>query len=283
MDNPEMSDDERGDIQERIDSIAWYHEFEFPDGFVARSEYDGAEHRRTWDFIRENLNGIDFSAKSVLDLGCWDGYWSFYAEQRGAQRVLATDDLSQNWAGSDGLLLARELLKSSIEVKLDVSVYDLTPLMGESFDIILCLGVYYHLVDPFYAFSQIRKLCHKDTLVIFEGDTATGQRSRQIYWDLQDQTLPIFVPHPQCLAQMLNANYFDIVSQASIVHRWDSRLRENVSQVRRMVWQQKFRGLPRWLNRTITVCRPMHGDNGLIHYRPPFGLSEFDARFSSSE
>ena len=35
-------------------------------------------------------------------MGCWDGYWSFYAEQRGAARVLATDDASQNWAGSAG-------------------------------------------------------------------------------------------------------------------------------------------------------------------------------------
>jgi tRNA (mo5U34)-methyltransferase len=278
-----MSNDERRKIQERIDAIAWYHEFEFPDGFVARSESQGAEHRRTWDFIRENLDRIDFSAKSVLDLGCWDGYWSFYAERRGAQRVLATDDFSQNWAGSDGLLLAKELLKSSIEVKLDMSVYDPAPLMGERFDIILCLGVYYHLLDPFYAFSQIRKLCHKDTLVVFEGDTATGQRPRQVYWDLQDQTLPIFVPHPKCLVQMLEATYFDVISQTSIVRAWDSKLRENANQVRRMVREPKFRQLPRWLNRTVTVCRPVYGHNGLHSYRPPFGLAEFESRFSPGE
>jgi predicted nicotinamide N-methyase len=40
---------------------------------------------------------VDFAGKTVLDIGCWDGQWSFLAENRGAARLLATDDCSQHW------------------------------------------------------------------------------------------------------------------------------------------------------------------------------------------
>ena len=73
--------------------------FEFPNGLVARSNTaeDIGSHRRIWSFIEKELDKIDFAGKTVLDLGCWDGYWSFYAERRGAKHVLATDDRTQNW------------------------------------------------------------------------------------------------------------------------------------------------------------------------------------------
>src|SRR5215475_15324914 len=97
------------EYQQRIDDIRWYHEFEFPNGLVARSHAPDIEvHRRIWAFVATELDQIDFTGKTVLDLGCWDGRWSFYAESRGARRVLATDDRTQNWAASSGLLLAEE-------------------------------------------------------------------------------------------------------------------------------------------------------------------------------
>src|SRR3979411_960177 len=120
------------DIQRRIDRIHWYHEFDFGNGL--RSEVktpDAKSHRALWRFIETQLDKIDFTDKAVLDIGCWDGYWSFYAERRGAARVLATDDRSQNWAGSAGFTVARELLKSSVESDLHLSVYDLNKLPAQ--------------------------------------------------------------------------------------------------------------------------------------------------------
>src|SRR5438128_1502203 len=143
-------------IQRQIDRVHWYHEFDFGDGL--RSEIktpDAQSHRALWRFIQTELDKIDFSGKTVLDIGCWDGYWSFYAERRGASSVLASDDRSQNWTGSAGFALAHKLLKSSVEADLDLSVYALDRLQRK-FDVILCLGCFYHLIDPFYAFTQIR-------------------------------------------------------------------------------------------------------------------------------
>jgi hypothetical protein len=104
-------------------------------------------HRALWRFVEDQLDRLDFAGKTVIDIGCWDGYWSFYRERRQAHRVLATDDTSQNWAGEAGFRLAHELLESSVESDLQRSVYDLHAI-GDTFDIILCLGIYYHLFDP---------------------------------------------------------------------------------------------------------------------------------------
>ena len=119
-------------IKRRIDRIHWYHEFDFGNGLRAEVKTpDAQSHRALWRFIEAELDKIDFAGKTVLDIGCWDGYWSFYAERRGAARVLATDDRSQNWTGSAGFHLAKELLQSSVECDLELSVYDLSKLETE--------------------------------------------------------------------------------------------------------------------------------------------------------
>ncbi len=175
--------------QARIDAITWYHEFDFGNGLKARTKVAAAEsHRQIWRSVEQNLDAIDFQGKSVLDIGCWDGYWSFYAERRGARSVLATDDCTQNWMGSAGCLLAKELLGSSVSVNLNLSVYELTSL-HQQFDIILFLGVYYHLFDPFYALAQIRHCCHSDTLVLIEGPVALAaeKNTEEILESCNDQ------------------------------------------------------------------------------------------------
>ena len=141
--------------QAMIDEVAWYHEFDFGNGLKTRPTLEIDFHRKVWKFIESQLDAIDFKGKTVLDIGCWDGYWSFYAEKRGASEVLASDDVTQNWAGGNGLRLAKQLLGSKVEVNQRLPVYDLASL-GRRFDIVLCLGVYYHLIDPFYALAQIR-------------------------------------------------------------------------------------------------------------------------------
>lgn len=266
------------DVQARIDSVEWYHEFEFPNGLVARPRNQLDGHRRVWTFIRSQLDQIDFRGKSVLDIGCWDGYWSFYAEERGAARVLATDDASQNWAGSAGLTLAKELLKSEVETRLDVSIYELTKLQQE-FDIVLCMGVYYHLYDPFYAFAQVRQVCHNDSLVVFEGDTASGMGTNQLHFNPSDPALPVFVPRPDVLASMLRATYFDVADQTSMVQHPYANWREYARHAEHLV-RRRGNVVPWFLNRTVTTCTPFVGQNELHPYPPPFGLRRYDSRWS---
>lgn len=255
-------------LQARIDGVRWYHEFDFPNGLRARkpaADPDVAGHRLLWRFIELELDKLDLAGKSVLDIGCWDGYWSFYAERRGARRVLATDDTAENWGCGDGLRLARELFGSRIETRLDVSVYGLDR-VHECFDVIFFLGVYYHLIDPFCAFAQIRHRCRDTTIVVIEGDVSTGLRQHTVQVDFADRSLPIFLPSPESLDDLLRAAYLAPVKRALLFpphDRPDGRP-----------------SLPPGMNRAVTICRPFCAANTAHRARPPFGLSRYDPRFS---
>ncbi|WP_274626991.1 class I SAM-dependent methyltransferase [Arvimicrobium flavum] len=257
------------EIQRRIDAIQWYHEFDFGDGLTASPKTpDATSHRATWDFIRGELDAIDFTGKSVLDIGCWDGYWSFYAEKRGASRVLASDDRTQNWSGNAGFEVARDLLDSKVESDVNLSVYDLDRLT-ETFDVILCLGVYYHLFDPYYAFAQLRHRCHENTIIVFEGDVIHGVSISPIQslalYGRDGITAPRFVPEPATLRYFLEASYFAIEREAFLALESLTPVPEGSTP-------------PTGVNRILAVCRPFSGLNRCFLYLPPFGLGRYDSR-----
>jgi tRNA (mo5U34)-methyltransferase len=289
------------DWQARIDAIEWYHEFDFGNGLKATTKHDTEFHRQVWQFIDSQLGAIDFRGKTVLDIGCWDGYWSFYAERRGAKSVLASDDCTQNWSSGQGLLLAKELLHSRIEVNQALPIYELSSL-GRRFDIILCLGVYYHLLDPFHAFAQIRHCCHSDTVVVLEGDGIDGPRPDTILFNLSDHSKPIFLPTPQALQHLVQACYLSVTAQT-----WWPQREEQPHRAGRLGWRWRLRmcaqalagsrpgiaalarqieppsaslnRLAPLVNRLVTVCKPFQGTNPAHHYKPPFGLHIYDDRF----
>lgn len=268
----------REESEKRVASIGWYHEFDFPNGLKARSQApDVTEHRAVWAFIRHQLDKIDFAGKTVLDIGCWDGMWSFYAEQRRARHVLATDDLLQNWGSGEGIRLARELFNSSIELDQRRSIYDLAS-MSRTFDIVLCLGVYYHLHDPFYAFSQIRHCCHENSIVVFEGDATLGLKANTALIDFSNRHTSIFIPTMTVLNEMIEATYFTLSMQ-----RWITA--QNITTGTRIRLQRISDhldlGLPRRTSQLITIARPFTGANRLHIYPPPFGLARYDPRFGS--
>jgi len=259
----------KDEIQKRIDAIQWYHEFDFGNGLsAAPNTPDATSHRATWDFIRNELDKIDFTGKSVLDIGCWDGYWSFYAEKRGATRVLASDDRTQNWSGNAGFELARDLLDSKVDSDVNLSVYDLDRLT-EKFDIILCLGVYYHLFDPYYAFAQLRHRCHENTIIVFEGDILHGVAVSSIQslalYGRDGLTAPRFVPDPGTLRYFQDAAYFTVE-------------REAVFSLARLALVESGTNPPSGVNRILSVCRPFNGLNRCFLYMPPFGLAPYDSR-----
>ena len=82
---------------ENIDDIQWFHRVTLQDGRVTAGVVDVARHESLYLFDR-----LAFEGKSVLDIGCWDGYFSFMAEQRGARRVVSLDDPEFRWGGLDG-------------------------------------------------------------------------------------------------------------------------------------------------------------------------------------
>jgi tRNA (mo5U34)-methyltransferase len=95
----------------------------------------------------------DCSGLRVLDIGARDGYFSFEAERRGAE-VLAVDYLPDT---ATGFRVAAGMLGSRVEFRQE-NIYNLHPDKVGQFDIVLCLGLLYHLPDPMQALGILRAL-----------------------------------------------------------------------------------------------------------------------------
>jgi len=140
-------------LQQRINAITWCHPLNL----------GGIETRPQWHVRRRFRRRLEFlqiphdlSGKSVLDIGAWDGFFSFECERRGASRVLAIDTYSWDTYGKDGFLLAHETLKSKVEHQ-RCAAEDIDASLG-TFDLVLCLGVFYHLRSPIQVLDRIRKV-----------------------------------------------------------------------------------------------------------------------------
>jgi tRNA (mo5U34)-methyltransferase len=130
--------------KERLER-GWWHSFELPDGTVLEGVSKLADLRaRIGQFpIPQDLRG-----KRVLDIGAWDGWFSFEMERRGAE-VLAID----NW-DNPRFHEMRAMLNSRVEYR-QIDMYELTPERVGRFDIVLFMGVLYHLKHPLLALERV--------------------------------------------------------------------------------------------------------------------------------
>jgi tRNA (mo5U34)-methyltransferase len=131
--------------REQWERTGFWHSFELPDGRVVRGLNDlaGLKNRIAQFPIPADLRG-----KRVLDVGAWDGWFSFEMERRGAE-VLAID-VEENTRFEE----MREALGSRVERRL-LDVYELTPECVGRFEIVLFLGVLYHLKHPLLGLERI--------------------------------------------------------------------------------------------------------------------------------
>jgi tRNA (mo5U34)-methyltransferase len=123
----------------------WYHRIEVAPGVMTPGVNDSQMILDALE-LPERLDGI-----RVLDIGARDGFFSFECERRGAAEVVAIDYLTPE---ETGFPIARELVGSQVELR-QTNVYDLSPDDFGTFDLVLFLGVLYHLRDPMLALDRI--------------------------------------------------------------------------------------------------------------------------------
>src|SRR5215472_15579661 len=160
----------------------WFHSFELSDGTLVR----GA---KTLDVLRAEFNAIlaplTLDGQSVLDVGAWNGAFSFEAKRLGAAHVLATD--MYTWVhpffrGFEKFLYIRK----DSELDIDYRVLDTHQIkrdvVGE-FDVVLFLGVFYHLQDPITVIANI-------------AEVATSWLVVETYLDLDEISSPAMRYYP---------------------------------------------------------------------------------------
>ena len=123
--------------------------------------------------------------KTVLDVGAWDGGYSFAVEQRGAARVLATDHWcwsGPGWGTREGFDLAHGALGSHVE-SLDIDPHDLTAESVGRFDVVLFLGVLYHLKDPLVVLERVHDVTGDLLILETEVDLLFSRRPVAAFYE----------------------------------------------------------------------------------------------------
>lgn len=137
----------------------WFHNIDLggvrtaPGHFLG--DYPAVKWRSFAHAIPQDLTGL-----SVLDIGCNGGFYSIEMKRRGAARVLGIDSDPNYLAQAR---FAAEVTGQEIEFR-RLSVYDVGAI-GERFDIVLFMGVLYHLRHPLLALDLIHEHVARDRLV----------------------------------------------------------------------------------------------------------------------
>lgn len=139
----------RDEAEARVNSYTtWYHRIEVAPGVVTPGIHASQEALGLLP-LPEDCHGL-----RVLDVGTRDGFFAFELERRGAD-VVAFDHAPLDRTGFG---IARELLGARVPYVVG-NVYDVSPETHGRFDIVLFLGVLYHLRDPLLALDRLAAVC----------------------------------------------------------------------------------------------------------------------------
>jgi tRNA (mo5U34)-methyltransferase len=200
---------------DKLHSLGWYHSIELPGGEIIQG-------LQSIELLKTRLSQFpvpaDLRGKRVLDIGAWDGWFSFEMERRGAQVVAL--DATRN----PKLLLARDLLNSNIEyVNADIS-----RISGKDlghFDIVLFMGVLYHLKHPLLALENVCEMTDElaclESYVIDDGRDLNAPPILEFYegTELRGQFDNWCGPNTSCLLAMARAAGFASVKLESVMEQ----------------------------------------------------------------
>lgn len=237
MENREFSTDQ---IRRRVAELGqWFHNLDLHGVKTAPDHFLGDYPNTKWQRFANALP-YDLSGQTVLDVGCNGGFYSIQMKLRGADRVVAVDT---NDAYLAQARFAAEV--SGVEIEFHhLSVYQLEQLR-EKFDLVLFLGVLYHLRHPLLALDLLHEHAVKDVLVIqsmLRGSESVGEVEDDYeFWEQDvffDRKFPQmyfveqrfsgdptnwWIPNRACFEAMLRSAGFEILAHPEkevFVCRW---------------------------------------------------------------
>jgi tRNA (mo5U34)-methyltransferase len=216
-------------VRRRVRELGdWFHNLNLRGVQTAPNHFLGDYPELKWRNFANALPA-DLRGKTVLDIGCNAGFYSIEMKRRGADRVLGIDFDETYLAQAR---FAAEMCDVEIEFR-QASVYDVVSLR-EKFDLVLFLGVFYHLRHPLLALDLIHEHVAKDLLVfqsMLRGSDAVEPVAEDYhFWQTQIFDQPGFprmhfiekrysgdptnwwIPNRACVEAMLRSAGFEVLS-----------------------------------------------------------------------
>jgi tRNA (mo5U34)-methyltransferase len=199
------------DLEQRVAGSRWFHAIDFGD-FASSGRFPiGEPQNVTLYGVMDLLQGIDVRDRDVLDVGTVDGLTSFGLAHLGA-RVVATDSFFR-----DTFILARDALDVDVEYVPNLQLKDSVARFGRgAFDLIICAGVIYHMLNPASAFFVCRQLVRENGLVIFESAYEPRSNEAAIFVNSEAEIMheqhTYSVPTKRAITGLMRLACFDVLA-----------------------------------------------------------------------
>lgn len=202
----------------QVATLNWVHRIDLGNGVSTPGRWGEPN-----PCLMRALDAVDFRGKKVLDIGCWDGLYSFEAEKRGAAEIYATDLVSQrDFVDHPTFTLAAKILGSRATYHPNVSVYDVEKLGVDGFDVVIYAGIYYHLKDPLRSFAKLRRVMKDGGTIIVEGAAIDSEdcHARFSYREpyLGDHS-NWWIPTVGCLREWVECSFLAVEHELGV---WDT-------------------------------------------------------------
>lgn len=219
MDASDFGSDERKRARDRVGELPfWFHTIDLGEGVST----PGMWSKETQIPLRTAFDDIDFEGKKVLDVGCLDGLWTFEAERRGAAEIHSIDVIPETAPGREAYFqLAAAALGSKAHYHPYLSVFDAANLGVDDFDIVLYLGVHYHLRDPLLALARLRQVMKDGALLVDEGQVIDSDKVYAEFfyrrWFSNDGS-NWWVPTIPCLREWIESSFFEVEQEYRLIY-----------------------------------------------------------------
>ena len=204
----------------------WYHKIQLS----ANITTPGFDLEPLWDNLRKVRDHIDYDGKKVLDIAAFDGMFTFEAEKKGAETIIATDCLYKSF---ENFLFCREVFSSKALPYFNVSPYNLVDRLDvyfqerydedneeRLFDIVQHLGLLYHLRDPLLSLSQARSVLKTGGKLLIETDIVLDNDESVMVFNgvpnnarVRDNYSVWWAPTRRCLFEMLESSMFEVCEE----------------------------------------------------------------------
>ena len=220
---------DRGQFAAEVAARSWFHTFDFGGGIVARGA-DPSHVKAQYLGLPDRLDGM-----SVLDVGTFDGHYSFEAARRGAVDVLAVDEFVWTLPGASArsnFEFVREHLGLAVRDQV-INVEDLSPeSIGGVFDVVLFYGVLYHAPDPLGYLRRVRGVTKGYALIETVVDLLDVPRPALAYYEgdyLSNDPTNFFGPNMLALDGMLHDAGFSRVDDLGLWRLHDVEIARGLS------------------------------------------------------
>ncbi len=219
------------ELKRRVAEIKWFHTIDLGNGVVTPG-LDASPQKLATIGMPANLSG-----KSVLDFCSWNGFFAFEAERRGAAKIMAVDHFCWNgegWGTKAGFDLAREALNSKVEDR-ELDVLDVTPENTGVFDVVIFLGVLYHMRHPMLTLEKVAAVTGDMLILETHVDLTILDRPAMAFYpeaELNGDSTNWVGPNEACIIGMLKQLGF---KKAVVHHRtYDAASRDfaSLSEIR---------------------------------------------------